>query len=296
MWDECLCTAPADLKAVVTTTWSRGEGFTSSSQASHWSLASWQIVAIVIAVCSLMGSCRHKTGWESIVQHQSRGNMDCQPKLFHKISDEQRRLFHERSHHANRNTWNFSQPGPYHVLSRPLPLWNFPGDASLAYLFDMRQFVSCMAEWDQEPALSNMRRVKSQWLAVQILLMSRWADPGMWSANVCDWSLILFLGLNYEIPLSNPSASLIDTCTTLLPLASAHAVLVEENYSYNGRALVVPSHCASRSKHSSWRPLLVYCFFCFFDGEREREKNTICSHVASTHLDEMTRVFFDIYI
>jgi len=47
MWNECLYTAPADLEAVVTTTCSRGEGFTASS--GHWHLASWHIVAIVIA-------------------------------------------------------------------------------------------------------------------------------------------------------------------------------------------------------------------------------------------------------
>jgi len=77
---------------------------------------------------------------------------------------------------------------------------------------------------------------------------------------VCVFS---FPWLILSNPLLRSSASInmkIYICTTnLLPLASAQAVLMGENHSYNGRALGVPAHCTSRYRRSS--RLLLPPFF-----------------------------------
>jgi len=71
------------------------------------------------------------------------------------------------------------------------------------------------------------------------------------------------VGKYHKIPLSSPLSPFIHTniYTTLLPLASAQAVLMGKTHSYNGRALGVPLHCAARCRISQ-RRLLVSCF-CF---------------------------------
>jgi len=67
------------------------------------------------------------------------------------------------------------------------------------------------------------------------------------------------VGLYYKIPLSSPLAPHIHTniYKTLLPLASAQAVLMGKTHSYNGRALGVPVHCAVRCMISVISPRLL---------------------------------------